>query len=411
MRKKRYITLFVVSCCAMLLSFIAKEKESNVDAFSLLTQQKIYKAGNPIVLAFKSSGNTTASLFLKSSYGSVVLNATQSNNDTTSFEIPEFFTQKAGNVLWVLIANEKHIYKGSFDIIPEDDVRLENYLGPRSMPAGDGHYTMMVSIPTDQYDNPKPDDTPTVIKTQFLDNITKQTILTKNFISWKRIYSPEKTGKILTSVSCMGTETKETETDVYATIPTNFTIDYSRNHAFADGNQVTILNSSIIKDKFGNTVGDGTMVTYIATTTENNILKTYGNTVQGIAQAEILSPEHADIYTVKAYINGMAESNTINIKYKPVETSIDYALSGDKRTITVGPVRSFMNQIAPDGTTVTLQIYHKGKLVGSSSEYTRKGMATFTLSEEVYKQKEYSFAITAFGNTITTETIHYNAGK
>ncbi len=410
MKKKVYITFLLVGCCALLFSFISKEEENNTVSFSLLTQQNIYKAGSPIVLSFKSSADAATSLFIKSSYGSVVLSAAQSN-DTLSYTIPKFYTQKAGYISWVIIANEKHIYKGSFDIIPEDDVRIENYLGPRSMPAGDGHYTMMVSIPTDRYDNPKPDDTPAVIKTQFLGNITEQNIPTKNFISWKRIYSPEKAGKILTSVNCIDTETKETETDIYAAIPTNFSIDYTRNHAFADGNQVTILNSSIIKDKFGNTVGDGTMVTYIATTTENNILKTYGNTVQGIAQAEILSPEQADTYTIKAYINGMAESNTINIKYKQIKTSIDYTLSGDKRTITVGPIKSFMNQIAPDGATVTLQIYHKGKLVGSSSEYTRKGMATFTLSEEMYKEKEYSFAITAFGNTITTETIHYNAGK
>ncbi|AXG72873.1 hypothetical protein DVK85_00950 [Flavobacterium arcticum] len=410
MRKKLYITFFLVGCCVLLLSFINKREKNNVTTFSLLTQQKTYKAGSPIMLTFKSSSNVVTSLLLKSSYGSVLLNATKSN-DTLNYIVPKFYIQKAGYISWVLIGNDKHIHKGNFDIIPEDDIRIENYLGPRSMPAGDGHYTMMVSIPTDRYDNPKPDDTPTIIKTQFLENITEQSIPTKDFISWKRIYSPEKAGKIITSVACMGKETKETETDVYATIPTNFTIDYTRNHAFSDGNQATTLTSSIIKDKFGNTVGDGTMVTYIATTTENAVLKTYGNTVQGIAQADILSPEHADVYTVKAYINGMAESNTVNIKYKQVKTSIDYTLSDDKRTVTVGAINSFMNQIAPDGTTVTLQVYHKGKLVDSSNEYTRKGMAAFTLSEEVYKEKEYSFAITALGNTVTTEIIHYNAGK
>lgn len=410
MRKKLYITLFLAGCCALLFSFIAKEKENNAVSFSLLTTTKTYKAGSPIKLSFKSSSKEKASLLLKSSYGSIVLNAKQSN-DTVSFEVPEFYTQKAGYISWVLMTNGNNIQNGNFDITPEDDVRLENYLGPRSMPAGDGHYTMMVSIPTDRYDNPKSDGTPTVIKTQFLDNITEQTILTKDFISWKRIYSPEKAGKLLTSVTCMDTETKETETDIYATVPINFTINYTRNHAFADGNQATTLTSSVIKDKFGNIVGDGTMVTYIVTTSQNTVLKTYGNTVQGIAQAEILSPEHADTYTIKAYINGMAESNTISIKYKPIKTTIDYVLSDDKRTITVGPIKSFMNQIAPDGTTVTLQVYHKDKVAGSINEYTRKGIAVFKLSDKEYLEKEYRFAITVFGNTIETETIHYGSDK
>ncbi len=410
MKKKLYITLFLAVCCALLLSFITKEKENNTVSFSLLTQQKKYKAGSPIKLSFKSSSDKKASLLLKSSYGSIVLSAKQSN-DTISFEVPKFYTQKAGYISWILMADGNSIQNGNFDITPEDDVRLENYLGPRSMPASDGHYTMMVSIPTDRYDNPKPDGTPAVIKTQFLDNITEQTIPTKDFISWKRIYSPEKAGKILTSVACMDTETKETETDVYATVPTNFSINYTRNHDFADGNSATTLTSCLIKDNSGNIVGDGTMVTYIVTTSKNAILKTYGNTVQGIAQAEILSPEYADTYTIKAYINGMAESNTISINYKPINTSIDYILSDDKRTITVGPVMSFMNQIAPDGTKVTLQVYHKDKVAGSINEYTRKGMAVFKLSDKEYCEKEYRFAITTFGNTIETEIIHYGSDK
>ncbi|OIQ20161.1 MAG: hypothetical protein BM557_05695 [Flavobacterium sp. MedPE-SWcel] len=410
MKKKRIITLFLVSLCVLLFSFVTTKEKSSVINFSLLTTQKTYKAGTTIKLSFNTQNNTIASLWVKSSYGSIVLNGT-TKNDTTSFILPDFYAQKAGHISWTLVKQENTILQGNFTIIPENHVRLENYLGPRSMPVSDGHYTMMVSIPTDRYDNPKPDNTLTKIQWQFLDNITRKTIPTKDFISWLRIYSPEKSGKLLTSTSCLGVETKETETDVYPTIPVDFKIDYSRNHAFADGNQTTTLTSSIIKDKFDNTVGDGTMVTYIATTSKNTILKTYGATINGVAQAEILSPEYTETYTIKAYIDGMAESNTINVSYKPIKTAIEYLFSDDKRTITIGPVKSFMNQIAPDGTTVTLQVYHKDELVNTISEYTRRGMASFKLSEEAYNKSEYNFTITVFGNTVTTETIHYNADK
>lgn len=407
--KKQRIVFVLVSCCVLLLSFITiKEEKQSVD-FSLLTTQNIFEAGSTIQLSFLAKNTTTASLCVQSSYGSIVLDANV-KNDTITFALPHFYAKKAGKISWVLTNDATTIQKGTFEIVPKDDIRLENYLGPRSMPAGDGHYTMMVTIPTDLYDNPKPDGTPATIKWQFLDDIQSETIPTKDFISWKRIYSPEKAGKVLTSVACLGIETKETETDVYPTIPVNFEINYSRNHAFADGNQTTTLTSSIIKDKFGNTVGNGTAVTYVVTTSKNTILKTYGTTVGGIATAEILSPELAETYTVKAYINGMAESNTINISYKAIQPVIEYKFSEDKRTITVGTIKSFMNQIAPDGTTVTLQVYYNNKLVHTLSEYTRKGMATFKLSEEEYKAAAYHFTITAYESTITTEKIHY-AGK
>lgn len=408
-KKKVYITFLIAGLCALLLSFITKEEEKKDISFSLLNTQKEYTAGSPVSIVFKSPTDIPASLLLQSYRGSILVKGVYANK-TISFNIPEFYAQKAGYISWVLIAGTKSVHKGSFTIIPGAGTRLENYLGPRSMPTGNGHYTMMVSIPTDRYDNPKPDNTPTVIKTQFLETVSEQNIPTKNFISWKRINSPEKAGKILTSVSCQGVETKETETDVYAGIPTNFKIDYTRNHNFADGNQATILSTSVIKDEFGNIAGDGTMVTFLATTAKGVILKTYGNTVRGVATAHILSPEHGDTYHVTAYINGMAESNTVTIKYEQIKTRIDYFISDDKRTITVGPVKSFMNQIAPDGTTVTLLVYKNNEPIKEIREYTKLGMAEFKLPE-YYKKKYYSFTINVFGNTTGLKTLYNNAGK
>ena len=66
-----------------------------------------------------------------------------------------------------------------------------------------------------------------------------------------------------------------------------------------------------------------------------------------------------------------------------------------------------MSQTAPDGTTVALTVFYKGKAVATLKEYTVNGKATFTLSEQEFNEDDYNFEITAFGNTARTGTIHY----
>lgn len=406
---KRQLFLFLITACScfLLLSFVFKAAENNTPVITLTTLKQTYVAGEPITISFKSSIETDAFLVLKSSYGSIVVNS-RIKTKKLDFRVPDFFARKAAHVSWQLVQGTLKIAEGSYEVITNKQVVLENYLGPRSMLVGNQHYTMMVAVPTDNFDNPKPDGTPTTINAQFLASISHQNIPVKDFISWKRLYAPEKSGKLLTSVSCFGIETKETETDVYPSLPTDFSIDYSRNHDFADGNQITTLTTTVIKDEFNNIVADGTMVEYCIVKNNDLLLKTYGITINGIAQGKILAPEQADNYIVKAYVNGMAKSNTIIINYLPLQSNIGYTLSKDKRTITTKPIKSFMNQLAPDGTTVTLRLYHQGKQIGQLIQYSNKGIAAFTLSAEKYKEKGYTFTISVFNTNSAPAILKYD---
>ena len=174
-------------------------------------------------------------------------------------------------VSWFLLENNEEKGKGNFQIVPNDETKtnLESYLGPPSTLAGDNHYVMFVTIPTDNLDNPKLPNTDVVIKHQFLNNISTENEKTKNFIAWATIYAPTKSGIVLISASCNDALTKEFDAVIYPSIATDFMISYQRNHDFADGNQITKLTTSILKDKFGNTVSDGTMVTFIIKNKEN----------------------------------------------------------------------------------------------------------------------------------------------
>lgn len=408
MIRKKLQIIILVSITLVLLSVTLMDKKSTTkNDFICLTTQDIFVAGNPISINFKGSFENKPQLFIIHSYGRTLLDGVL-KSDIIQFNLPKEYCSKTGFVSWSLIEKNEEKKKGNFRILPNKETKtnLESYLGPPSTLAGDNHYVMFVTIPTDNFDNPTLPNTDVILKHQFLNTISTNNVKTKDFIAWKNIYAPTKSGIILISGTCNEALTKEFDAVIYPSIATDFTIDYQRNHEFADGNQITKLTTSILKDKFGNTVSDGTMVIFIIKNKENTVLKTFGTTINGIATGEILHPEKENNYTVKAFVNGICKSNSIQIAYQSIHPSIEFSFSKDNRTITVGPIKSFMNQIVPDGIKVNLKIYRKNKLIETLTENSKKGKAEFYLSPEFFKEKSYRFQIETLGKIIKTKEIN-----
>ena len=405
--KSGYIVL-TIAIVFVLLSFGLQQSNSSDTKIVLLTPQQEYVAGSAIALSFTDTeGVNKTVMMVKSSYGSTVL--TPKGNE---FILPDFLAAKTGLVNWYLYSGNELKLQGNFTIVPNAvTTGIETYLGPRTINAGNENYTMMVTIPHDALDNPVADSTAITLKHQFKESIYEEALYTENFIAFERISAPKETGKMLLSSNCGVVATKEFEADVYAALPVNFTINYTRNHEYADGNQLTTIYTSELKDKYGNTVNDGTSVTFMIRNNNGNLLKTYGNTINGIAQSKIPSPEKEDSYTIKAYITGIAESNEVKISYKlALKGEINYAFSKDKRTITVGALQSFMKQLVPNGTTVLLKLYNKsGQEVSTIEEYTINGEAVFSLPKGEYNAKAYSFEISVMGHTQKTGLIQYES--
>jgi hypothetical protein len=407
MKKAIYI---LFSCSVLLLlAFGTAMVSGKKPAFELVTKTKTFVAGKPITFAFYSKSEAEKpQLFIVHSYGKTLVESTFDKGNYI-FKIPANYAQKTGLVSWFLINRNEQQTNGIFEIIPNNQTEtiIENYLGPRSILAGGKEFSMMVTVPTDGFDNPKAENTAVLLKHQFLQNITTTNLKTKNFIAWFDIYSPTKSGKLLVSTQSDTIVTKEIETEVYPNIATDFTIFYSRNHDFADGNQMTTFSTSIIKDEFGNTVSDGTLVSFRVTTKNDLILKTFGTTINGVATAKILHPDQPDVYKVKGFVTGIAESNTMTIAYQPILETFNYRFSNQNRTLTVGPIKSFMNQLVPDGIKVVVKVFHENKLISTLREDSSKGLATFSLPKDFYTQKTYRFEISTLGITQKTKPLDY----
>lgn len=391
--KNTYLLLLVFILSS---SFILIQDTKPDSSVALLTTKSTFMAGEVIVLQFSTNSSKKLLLYYSNSYGSTIINAKLKNN-ILSYKIPSNISNKTGIATYKLLGESKTL-SGQLKIISQENVtNMETYLGPPSIEAGGTDYAMLVVIPTDGLDNPAQDSTMVNVKHQFLNSEISEGVYTNHLIAYKNIYSSYLTGRILIASESLGASSKEFYVDVLPAIPTNFSISAKRSNDYADGNQITKFSTTSIKDKYNNTVADGTYVEFFITNTEGGILKTSGNTIDGIATAKMIHPDNQSDWVIKAIIEGMAESNSINLNYKSVLEAFDASFAENNRLIQVGPLKSFMNQLIPDGLQVTLHIYSSGKEVDSIIKYSNNGLVNFVLHDDIYNSGDYTFKIETAG--------------
>ncbi|CAM1333080.1 hypothetical protein [Tenacibaculum aestuariivivum] len=369
---------------------------------TLLSKEKQFTAGDTIHLKFNGNNTKNYLIYCSNSYGNTLINS-EINNDTIIFKIPTYLSNKIGVLNWKIV-NDKNNISGQFKIVPKQQpVSLETYLGPPSIEAGKIDYTMLVVIPTDDLDNPLKKGTSVKVKHQFLKSEREVKVLTDNLIAFKKINSPLKSGRMLISSESLGLNSKEYSLNVMPAIGTNFKIFFKRNHKYADGNQITTFYTSIIKDKNKNVISDGSFVDFFITNKKGNILKTSGTTINGIAYAKMIHPEFEDNWKVKAYITGISESDILKISYKKIIDKFDVNFYDNNRTIKVGSLKSFMNQMIPDGLKVKLAVYKDEKLLNDIIRKSKDGFVYFNLNSNIYENGNYTIKITAAAVTKTFE--------
>ncbi|AUC15233.1 hypothetical protein BTO06_08820 [Tenacibaculum sp. SZ-18] len=395
--KQNYTFSFLFLWCAI-GSLIAQNSPE------LLSKQKEYVVGNRIILTFKNPKKKPFQLLCSYSYGNTVLSPSQ-NDEEYTFEIPEFIRKKIGLVSWKTI-NTESLLTGTFSILPiQKPVSLETYVGPPTIEAGDIDYAMMVVIPTDTLDNPIKTGSKVIFKKQFLQSEVTNTIFTKNLISYDLIYAPKKSGRMVLSSESYKLNSKEFTLDILPAIGRNFNIRYERNHKYADGNQITNLYTSKIRDKNNNTVSDGTFVEFFITNQDGNILKAGGTTIEGVAKASIIHPDCESTWKIKAFIDGIANSNVLTISFDQVINNIPVEFSTDNRELKIGPMISFMEQMIPDGLQIELSIYQDGKFLDKIVQQSQDGFTTFKLNRNIYKNGVYDIHITSACNTRKYKTV------
>ena len=387
--------LFLIFFQLIVLSFFAQES-SSVTSISLLSTKNEFVAGETIILEFTSKIKNNFQLYCANSYGSSVISSKILDHKIT-FEIPYFLSKKKGILSWTLINSEETI-SGNISIRSKIQPRtMETYLGPPSIEAGGIDYAMLVLIPSDSLDNPIRNNSKVIVKHQFLKSEKQDTIFTDKLITYKTFFSPLKSGRMIISSESFGLNSKESDVNIMPAIATNFKLFVRRNHDYADGNQITTFYTSVIKDKNNNIISDGSYIEFFITNKNNNILKTTGTTINGIAKAKIIHPDFEENWKIKAYFIGISESDILKIKYKKVIEDFNVTLLNKNRNIKIGPLKSFMNQMIPDGLSVKLSIYKNNILINELYKESNKGYSDFYLDPNIFENNTYKIIVTTAG--------------
>ncbi len=386
---------FLIFFQLIIVSFLAQETTIN-GSISLISAKNKFIAGDNITLKFNVNSKTNFQLYCSNSYGSSLIKP-KILNHKIEFEIPTFLSNKKGILYWMII-NSSESLSGNISILSKKQPKtMETYLGPPSIESGGSDFTMLVVIPTDSLDNPIKDNSKILVKQQFLKYEKEEPIFTDKLIGYKNIFSPLKSGRMIISSESLGLNSKESDVNIMPGIATNFKLFISRNHEYADGNQITTFFTSVIKDKNNNIVSDGSYIEFNITNKKGDILKTAGTTINGIAKAKIIHPDFEENWKIKAYFIGISESNILQIKYKKVIKDYNVSFFKNNRSIKIGPLKSFMNQIIPDGFLVKIAIYKKDKLIDELYRESQNGFTNFYLDPNIYENNYYKIIIETAG--------------
>lgn len=369
----------IIFLCVLMLKVTASLCQ-NIGVY-LLSDRDTFVADESILLKFNGALLKEAPvLHLHSSIGSIILDPESKLEETLIYRIPEFMSRKAGQIVWYLTLSNNTEKRGVITVLPvQKTSEIETYMGPPDIIAGGVDFTMFVSVPTDKFDNTMMDSTIVNLEYYFKNKSYNRVLRTEKGFVFKRIFSPNKSGRIFAVSECLDKYSKEYDVNVQPTLPIDFLINTDGHHYYADGNQVSQFRTSILVDSFDNVIRDGTMVEFYIKNKYGNILKTRGVTIDGIATADMIHPEFEDHWQVQAIVSGMAESNVIHIDFEQVVKDFDVQFYYYNRKIVIGPVRSYMDQLIPDGFKADMIIYKDNKLIKREIKEFKDGLVTFKL--------------------------------
>lgn len=193
---------------------------------------------------------------------------------------------------------------------------LDTYLGSKSVIANGQDWAMLTAIPTDTFGNLVQAQTPVrfelVRPSDFVEN--KQAF-TKHGVAYQIITAQTKAGKTLGYVSVDRVKSKEKELLEVADYPIDFRIWAEDTTPFADGRQTFKVKTDVLKDRFGNTVPDGTLVLFECQDANNTLRQLNGYTLEGIATIVVQNPVSAGSLSIRASVNGGGKSNLFMIPF------------------------------------------------------------------------------------------------
>ncbi len=163
--------------------------------------------------------------------------------------------------------------------------------------------------------------------------------------------------------------------------PVAYAVEADPQSMTGDGRLLLTLRTGLIRDRFGNELPDGTIVTFVLEDPAGKRRWVPGYTVDGVAEVTIQAADEPVAYQVWATTYGV-ESLPATITFTAGPAVGTFPLAADLHTpsgdltLTAGPVLGPLSQYVPDGTSVRFEVADSLGLVQTVSGITDAGYTT-----------------------------------
>jgi len=390
------IVLYISTCFILLLACSSKKELAPqlVDIpISMKALSSDYKAGTLTEIQTISQEQVETKnlkLLWINSYGDFILRANSANN----FDIPSSLSRKSGATAIRLYYGRNLKQEVDFYISPlQASGTLISYTGPESLILDQEETTMMVSIPTDVYNNPMEENYGITFQSKHPNaNAIKETARVNNLFSHIILPSKNVSGKLFLASQAGNSFSKEQEVVIGPGYAKDFLLELVDFHPFADQRQQVRIQTNILKDGFGNTVTDGTQVNFILATSDGRKSVFHAYTVFGIASIEIQNPEKPESWVINANVPNAGSSKDLNLNFGASNNQKILPYYFKENELVIGPLKGALSQLITDGTKVQLKSKNHLNL-----QFSENGIVRFDL-KKFYPEAPSKFEIVINGN-------------
>jgi len=341
-------------------------------------------AGSPfmVTVTAEASNETSMQLAIFAPVNTTLLEAPLLDGQA-SFSVSQRLTEHAGSLQLVARVGTQDSPPKVLLVVPLTAVDpVVPLVGPRTIIADGSDVTMTVVTPTDRFGNPLQSGTPVTIevlrpngeRTQLADVVS-------GGLASALIGSTTETGRVTISSSVDDADGPSNTVDQVAGVPAEFTIQIDSRNAIADGFALHEVQTSELRDRFGNLLGDGVSATFIVESAAGTSL--IYSVVQGsIARAVVEAPDGPGEITIRARVSGR-ESLPVAMAFEPAVDAFPalMASGGNGTTIAIGPALTIRGGYVPDGTVVTIEAAATGAVVAEAE--LRGGTAQLDFEESL----------------------------
>jgi nucleotide-binding universal stress UspA family protein len=321
---------------------------------------KTARVGDPITVTVgpvAAADGLPATLVMVGSYGPRVYRGAFAGG-TARFVIGGGETRASGMATLVATAGAAR-GEATLTFAPDTPVDpITPLVGARSIAADAQHWSMSVMVPFDRFGNPVAEGT--LVEVRALhpgDKLEQQQTEVRHMLAWARIYSKTRAGRTTVTASAAGKYGPEATFMEVPDWPAPFSIRANPTNVPADGRQFVTLRTDVIRDRYGNAMLDGTLVTFVVDTPSGQprFIPTY--TIAGAAETQLQAPREPGALTVHAEVYN-AESRPLTLTFLagpavnvfPVEVQVD--AENQALELIAGPMLGPQQQFIPDGTPV-----------------------------------------------------------